>query len=81
MNWWINDKWYNFRLKLAFKIFPEIVMHIKVSERLAVIDENLRIVQKIKDANSVNEGWALGLIERKYHGIDDLFQDVEERNG
>ena len=79
MRWWINDKWYNFRLKLAFKIFPEIVMHIKVTERLAAIDENLRIVQKIKDANSVNEGWALGLIERKYHSISDLVDDIEER--
>jgi hypothetical protein len=76
MNWWINDKWYYFRLWLAEKIFPEIVMHIKVAERLAVIDENLRIVNAIKDADSACEGWALSFIERKYHSIDDFFDSI-----
>jgi hypothetical protein len=76
--WWINDKWYYFRMWLAEKIFPEIVMHIKVAERLAVIDENLRIVNLIEESDSACAGWAIGLVERKYRSISDLVDSIEE---
>jgi hypothetical protein len=81
MYWWISDKWYRLRMWLAWRIFPEIVVHIKVTERLAVIDENLRIVNAIKDADSACEGWALSLIERKYHGLEGLLESIEETLG
>jgi hypothetical protein len=63
---------------LAWRIFPEQAFYMEAVRRMAQIDENLRCVQALKDADSACEGWAVETIEIKLTNLDHILKRFEE---
>lgn len=61
-----------FREKLAWKIFPEQDFYIEAIKRMAELDENIRCVKALEDADSACSGWAVETIKIKLTNITDI---------
>lgn len=66
------------RERLAWKIFPEIDMYLEVVKRVAEIDENLRCVEALKNADSACEGWAVETIRIKFVGLEEVYNNLKD---
>lgn len=66
----ISNYWEIFREWLAWKIFPELGMYIKVIKRFSAMEENDRIVKLLEEADSVCSGWAVDVVKIKYKTLD-----------
>jgi hypothetical protein len=78
----IRDYWESFREWLAFKIYPEFNLYIKVGRVMGELNENDRIIELIERSNLKNKKAAIDLIKTKYttlnhviEKLDDAFED------
>lgn len=79
----ISNYWEIFREWLAWKIFPELGMYIKVIKRFSAMEENDRVVKLLEEADSACSGWAVETVRIKYKTIDiesltELLDDASE---
>ena len=76
----IRNYWENFTAWLAFKLFPELEMYIKVAKRLGEVKENERIVELIEQSNLRNKKAVIDLVEIKYTrlNIESIKQTLDD---
>lgn len=70
----IGHYWEEFRAWLAFKIFPEQALYLKVARAYGELVENERVVEVIEQSSLRNKKAVLDLVQTKYIKIDDLTQ-------
>jgi hypothetical protein len=69
-----------FREWLAFKIYPDLRMYIKVSSMIGELNENDRVVELIEQSSLRNKKAVIDLVRHHYKPIDitDLLNDASE---
>jgi hypothetical protein len=73
-------EWYNyvemqferFREWLAFKIFPEVTMYMKINRVVGGIEENDRVVELIEQSKFKNKREVIKLVKTTYHSLNDV---------
>jgi hypothetical protein len=53
-------------------------MYLEVVKRVAEIDENLRCVEALKNADSACEGWAVETIRIKFVGLEEVYNNLKD---
>ncbi len=61
-----------FREWLAFKIFPEINMYIKLGKTIGAMEENDKIVELIEQSSLRNKKAVIDLVKTKYHTLEEI---------
>jgi hypothetical protein len=74
----IENYWEEFRSWLAFKIFPEQNMYVKLASVLGEMRENERVVELIEQSNFRNKKAVIDLVEIKYTKLEDLRQSLDD---
>ncbi len=69
-----------FREWLAFKIYPDLRMYIKVSAMMGELNENDRVVELIEQSSLRNKKAVIDLVKHHYKPIDitGLLDDASE---
>jgi hypothetical protein len=67
-----------FREWLAFKIYPDLSLWIKVANTMGGLNENDRIVELIEQSSLRNKKAIIDLIGTKYVGLDSLKQTLDD---
>lgn len=70
-----------FREWLAWKIFPEFGIYMEAAKRMGEIDENLRCVDALENADSACSGWAVDTIKVKMTPLAEIMKELEKEYG
>ena len=63
---------------LAFKIYPEIHLYVKVGRVMGELNENEKIVELIEQSKFKNKKAIIDLIETKFTSLDDLRWSLDD---
>jgi hypothetical protein len=74
----IADYFERFREWLAFKIYPEMHIYIKVARVMGELNENDKIVELIEQSKFKNKKAIVDLVGTKYVGLDSLKQTLDD---
>lgn len=78
---YINGWTEPFREWLAWKIFPEFGIYMEAAKRMGQIDENLRCIDALENADSACSGWAVETIGTKTTPFAEMMKRLEEEFG
>jgi hypothetical protein len=69
-----------FREWLAFKIYPDLRLYIKVSSMMGELNENDRVVELIEQSKLKNKKAVIDLVKHQYKPINitELLNDASE---
>ena len=70
--WYVEMQFERFREWLAFKIFPEVTMYMKVNRVVGGIEENDRVVELIEQSKFKNKREVIKLVKTTYHSLNDV---------
>ena len=70
----MRDYWESFREFLAFKIYPEINLYIKVGKVMGELNENDRIVELIEQSSLRNKKAVIDLVKAKRYTTHEVMQ-------
>lgn len=74
----IAEYFERFREWLAFKIYPEIHLYVKVSRVMGELNENEKIVELIEQSKFKNKKAIIDLVETKLTSLDDLKWSLDD---
>lgn len=74
----IAEYFERFREWLAFKIYPEIHLYVKVSRVMGELNENEKIVELIEQSKFKNKKAIIDLVETKFNSLDELMQSLDD---
>lgn len=74
----IAEYFERFREWLAFKIYPEIHLYVKVSRVMGELNENEKIVELIEQSKFKNKKAIIDLVETKFTSLDDLKWSLDD---
>ena len=74
----IRDYWESFREWLAFKIYPEINIYIKVAKAIGGLNENDRIVELIEQSAFKNKKAVVDLVKTRYTPLNDVIERLDD---
>ncbi len=61
-----------FREWLAFKIYPDLHMYMKLNRVIGELNENKKIVELIEQSKFKNKAAIIDLVKTKYYSLDDF---------
>jgi hypothetical protein len=67
-----------FREWLAFKIYPDLQMYIKVASVMGELNENDRIVELIEQSKLKNKKAVIDLVGTKYTPLNDIIERLDD---
>ncbi len=71
----------NLREWLAWKIFPEFGIYMEAAKRMGEIDENIRCIDALENADSACSDWAVATIGTKTTPLAEIMKKLEEEYG
>lgn len=74
----MRDYWESFREFLAFKIYPEINLYIKVGKVMGELNENDRIVELIEQSSLRNKKAVIDLVKAKRYTTHEVMQLLDD---
>ena len=74
----IGHYWEEFRSWLAFKIFPEQNLYLKLAKVMGEMKENERVIELIEQSSFRNKKAVIDLIEIKYTKLEDLKWSLDD---
>jgi hypothetical protein len=74
----IGDYFERFREWLAFSIYPEFNIYVKVGKAMGELNENDRIVELIEQSAFKNKKAIIDLIETKYTPLNDVIERLDD---
>jgi len=74
----VRDYWESFREWLAFSIYPEFNIYVKVGKAMGELNENDRIVELIEQSAFKNKKAIIDLIETKYTPLNDVIESLDD---
>jgi hypothetical protein len=74
----IRDYWESFREWLAFKIYPEFGIYVKVAKAIGELNENDRIVELIEQSAFKNKKAVVDLVKTKYTPLNDVIERLDD---
>lgn len=70
-----------FREWIAFKIYPDLHLYMKLNKVVGELNENKRIVELIEQSSLKNKNAVIDLVKTKFYTLDDVrakLDDVSE---
>lgn len=61
-----------FREWLAFKIYPDLHMYMKLNRVIGELNENKKIVELIEQSKFKNKKAVIDLVKTKYYTLEDI---------
>lgn len=74
----IADYFERFREWLAFSIYPEINIYIKVSKVMGELNENDKIVELIEQSSFKNKKAVIDLVKTKYYTSEEVMRSLDD---
>ncbi len=74
----IGDYFEQFREWLAFKIYPEFGIYVKVSKAIGELNENDRIVELIEQSAFKNKKAVIDLVKTRYTPLNDVIESLDD---
>jgi hypothetical protein len=73
----IRDYWESFREWLAFKIYPEFNLYIKVGRVMGELNENDRIIERIEQSSLRNKKAVIDLVKAKRYTTEEVIRSLD----
>jgi hypothetical protein len=74
----ISIKFEQFREWLAFKIYPDLHLYMKLNKVVGELNENEKIVKLIEQSKFKNKTAVIDLVKTKYFTLDDIRERLDD---
>ena len=74
----ISIKFEQFREWLAFKIYPDLHLYMKLNKVMGELNENEKIVKLIEQSKFKNKKAVIDLVKAKFYTLDDIRERLDD---
>lgn len=67
-----------FREWIAFKIYPDLHLYMKLNKVVGELNENKRIVELIEQSSLKNKNAVIDLVKTKFYTLDDVRAKLDD---